>query len=290
MDWLGRLAPGGIGTVLVMTALGVLVMVLAGLLTRGRSGRDRLLARVAGAVVIFGLSQVVPPRLPTSWRGAHGGEPASAGLEAAMFEQVPAYRTLARREPELWRAALDRASPMAQAAEASGVPPPAAAMQAAFGPLLLRLATVAADAGDDAVLRWAGAEQALNASLLDKDAALCGARVLGAGFRTDLLDAGDAALWAAAQDAKVSAYEDGVQTPSPAPRLDAAAGAAQLGRVVALPGYALPPEEAGALGDLAAAGPALACRAWTHLNRNILVLPRPDAAALARFVLGPPPG
>ena len=56
---------------------------------------------------------------------------------------------------------------------------------------------------------------------------------------------------------------------------------------LALPGYAMPAEEVQALNDLARAPPELACRAWTHFNRNLLALPRADGAALARFALGP---
>lgn len=281
-----------------MAVVGALVMVPVALLTRGWAPRRRLVAQAAGLAVIIGLGQVVPGMV-ASRQGAPGGSAIgspdagldAASLEAAMFEQMPAFRIVARREPALWRRTLDDAAVIAHTAAASGATPGtgpvAAALQDAFAPLLARLAAVAVGAPDDAVLRWAGAENALNASLLAGDPAQCGRRVQNLGFRTDLLSAGDAVLLAAAQDAKVAAYEAGLGMASPAIAPDAATGGALVRQALALAGYSMPAEEVQALDDLTRATPEVACRAWTHFNRNVLALPRADGAALARFVLGP---
>ena len=163
----------------------------------------------------------------------------AASLEAAMFEQMPAFRIVARREPALWRRTLDDAAVIARTAVASGATPgtgpAAAALQDAFAPLLARLATVAVGAPDDAVLRWAGAENALNTSLLGGDPAQCGRRVQNLGFRTDLLSAGDAALVAAAQDAKVAAYRGRARrgAAGPGPGCDDGQGTGAAGAGVA---------------------------------------------------------
>jgi len=293
------LLPGWVWGAAVMAGVGALVMTPVALLTRGWTRRHRLVAQAVGLAVVIGLGQAVPSLLPASWRGTSQGTAArgadagldAASLEAAMFEQMPAFRMVARREPALWRRTLDDAAVVAQTAVASGATPGtgpvAAALQDAFAPLLARLAAVAVGAPDDAVLQWAGAENALNASLMAGDPVQCGRRVQNLGFRTDLLAALDTVLLAAAQDAKVAAYEAGLAAAPPAVVPDAAVGAALVQRALALPGYAMPAEEVQALNDLARAPPELACRAWTHFNRNLLALPRADGAALARFALGP---